>query len=78
MLGLILSININAIVLFIESLFNVALISPDIYHLDKVPYIIIVSDIYKIVIIAFLMVLVSSIYPARKASKLIPAQSLNS
>ena len=78
LLGLILSININAIVLFIESLFNVALISPDIYHLDKVPYIIIVSDIYKIVIIAFLMVLVSSIYPAKKASKLIPAQSLNS
>tara|TARA_E500000075_G_scaffold15852_1_gene12612 strand:- start:1617 stop:2801 length:1185 start_codon:yes stop_codon:yes gene_type:complete len=78
LLGLILSININTIVLFIESLFNVALISPDIYHLDKVPYIIIVSDIYKIVIIAFLMVLVSSIYPARKASKLIPAQSLNS
>ena len=78
LLGLILSININAIVLFIESLFNVALISPDIYHLDKVPYIIIVSDIYKIVIIAFLMVLVSSIYPARKASKLMPVQSLNS
>ena len=69
LLGLVLSININAIVLFIESLFNVALISPDIYHLDKVPYIIIVSDVYKIVIIAFLMVLVSSVYPARKASK---------
>jgi lipoprotein-releasing system permease protein len=47
LLGLTLSININSIVLFIESLFNVALISPDIYHLDKVPYIIIVSDIYK-------------------------------
>lgn len=78
LLGLILSININAIVLFIESLFSVALISPDIYHLDKVPYIIILSDIYKIVIIALLMVLASSIYPARKASKLIPAQSLNS
>jgi len=78
LLGLVLSININAIVLFIESLFSVALISPGIYHLDKVPYIINASDIYKIVIIAFLMVLVSSIYPARKASKLIPAQSLNS
>ena len=77
-LGLVLSININAIVLFIESLFNVNLISPDIYHLDKVPYIIVASDIYKIVITAFLMVLLSSIYPARKASKLIPAQSLNS
>ena len=78
LLGLVLSVNINVIVLFIESLFNVNLISPDIYHLDKVPHIIIVSDIYKIVIISFFMVLSSSIYPARKASKLMPAQSLNS
>ena len=77
-LGLVLSININTIVLFLESLFNIALISPDIYHIDKVPHIIVMSDIYKIVIIAFFMVLLSSIYPARKASKLIPAQSLNS
>ena len=78
LLGLVLSININAIVLFIEALFNVALITPDIYHLDKVPYIIVASDIYKIVIISFLMVLLSSIYPARKASKILPIQSLNS
>ena len=78
LLGLVLSININAIVLFIEGLFSVALITPDIYHLDKVPYIIVASDIYKIVIISFLMVLLSSIYPARKASKILPIQSLNS
>ena len=77
-LGLILSININEIVLFAESIFNVSLISPDVYHLNKVPYIILISDIYKIILTAFLMVLFSSIYPARKASKLMPAHSLNS
>jgi len=78
LLGLTLSININSIVLFAESLFSVTLISPDVYHLDKVPYIILISDIYKIIAMAFIMVLLSSIYPAQKASKLIPAQSLNS
>ena len=76
-LGLVLSININEIVLFTETLFNISLIAPDIYHLDKVPYIILASDIYNITIISFLMVLFSSVYPARKASKLIPTQSLN-
>ena len=78
LLGLTLSININSIVLFAESLFSITLISPDIYHLDKVPYIILISDIYKIIVMTFIMVLLSSIYPAQKASKLIPAQSLNS
>ena len=78
LLGFTLSININSIVLFVESLFSVTLISPDVYHLDEVPYIILISDIYKIIVMTFIMVLLSSIYPAQKASKLIPAQSLNS
>jgi lipoprotein-releasing system permease protein len=77
LLGLLLSININSIVMFTESLFSVALISPDVYHLDEVPYIILISDIYKITAMTFIMILLSSIYPAQKASKLIPAQSLN-
>ena len=78
LLGLTLSININSIVLFAEALFSIALISPDIYHLNKVPYIILISDIYKIISMAFIMVLLSSIYPAQKASNLLPAKSLNS
>ena len=78
LLGLILSININSIVLFTESLFSVTLISPDVYHLNKVPYIILISDIYKIISMAFIMVLLSSIYPAQKASNLLPTKSLNS
>ena len=78
LLGLTLSININSIVLFAESLFSVTLISPDVYHLNKVPYIILISDIYKIISMAFIMVLLSSIYPAQKASKLLPTISLNS
>ena len=78
LLGLTLSININSIVLFVESLFSITLISPDVYHLDEVPYIILITDIYKIIGMTFIMVLLSSIYPAQKASKLIPTQSLNS
>ena len=76
MLGLLLSSNIHDIVLFLESLFNVALISPDIYHIDVVPSIILLSDIYNIIIISFAMILLSAIYPARKAANIIPSQSL--
>ena len=75
-LGIVLSLNIHDIVVFLESLFNVSLIAPDIYHIDVVPSIIFVSDIYNIIIISFVMILFSSLYPARKAANVIPSQSL--
>ena len=78
LLGLVLSININDIVIALEKIFDISFISPEIYHLSKVPYIISVNDIFSITSISFVMVLLSSIYPASKASKIIPAESLNS
>ena len=76
MLGIALSLNIHDIVLFLESLFNVSLIAPDVYHIDVVPSIIFLSDIYNIIFISFAMILLSAIYPARKAANIIPSQSL--
>lgn len=76
MLGIALALNINNIVLFLESLFNVSLIAPDVYHIDAVPSIIFLSDIYNIIFISFAMILLSAIYPARKAANIIPSQSL--
>lgn len=76
MLGIVLSLNIHDIVLFLESLFNVSLIAPDIYHIDVVPSIIFLSDIYNIIFISFAMILLSAIYPAKKAANIIPSQSL--
>ena len=76
MLGIVLSLNIHDIVLFLESLFNVSLIAPDVYHIDAVPSIIFLSDIYNIIFISFAMILLSAIYPAKKAANIIPSQSL--
>ena len=72
----VLTVNSHDIVLFLESLFNVSLIAPDIYHIDVVPSIIFLSDIYNIILISFAMILLSAIYPARKAANIIPSQSL--
>ena len=77
LLGFVLSTYINEIVISIESFFDISLIAPDIYHLDVVPSIVLLSDVYKITIISFLMVLLSSIYPAKKAIDITPSQSLN-
>tara|TARA_B100000035_G_scaffold174541_1_gene148909 strand:- start:116 stop:1210 length:1095 start_codon:yes stop_codon:yes gene_type:complete len=77
LLGILLSSNINEIVVSLERMFNISLIAPDIYHLDVIPSIVLMSDIYKITIISFIMVLLSSIYPAKKAININPSQSLN-
>ena len=77
LLGFVLSTYINEIVIAIESFFNISLIAPDVYHLDIVPSIVLLSDVYKITIISFLIVLLSSIYPAKKAIDITPSQSLN-
>ena len=77
LLGFVLSTYINEIVIAIESFFNISLIAPDVYHLDVVPSIVLLSDVYKITIISFLMVLLSSVYPAKKAGDITPSQSLN-
>ena len=76
-LGIVLSQNINAIVVFLESLLSITLMNPNIYHLDTVPSTILISDVYKIIIVSSLMVLLSSVYPARKATNIVPSQSLN-
>lgn len=75
-LGVLLSTNINEIVLFFEALFGINLINPDVYNLSEVPYIINDKDIYKISAISFLLVVISSLYPALKASNLLPAKSI--
>ena len=55
----------------------ITLMNPNIYHLDTVPSTILISDVYKIIIVSSLMVLLSSVYPARKATNIVPSQSLN-
>ena len=67
LLGILLSSNINEIVVSLENLFNISLIAPDIYHLDLIPSIVLMSDIYKITFISFLMVLLSSNLSSNKS-----------
>ena len=66
LLGILLSSNINEIVVSLEMLLIPHSLSPDIYHLDVNLSIVLMSDIYKITFISFLMVLLSSIFISKK------------
>ena len=72
-LGILLANNIDLVIGYIEALFNTNLMPADIYHLSKIPSLIIFSDIVLIIIFTFFLTLISAIYPAIKASDIKPS-----
>lgn len=74
--GVLLSLNITALVNCIEAFFHVQLISSDVYFVDFLPSKIQVGDIITVALCAFLMSLVATLYPAWRASKIQPAEAL--
>ncbi len=74
--GVSLALNIDVIVPFIENLLGFQFFPPDIYYISKVPAKLEWADVGYITGIAFLLTLVATLYPARKAAKVNPAEAL--
>ncbi|MBN2647725.1 MAG: lipoprotein-releasing ABC transporter permease subunit [Thiotrichales bacterium] len=74
--GVSLAMNIDVIVPFIETLLGFQFFPPDVYYISKVPSKIIWSDVYSVTLIAFFLTLAATLYPARKAAKIQPAEAL--
>ncbi len=75
-LGLIITINIGKIQVFLENLFDSQLFAAEVYFFNIIPSKIIISEIITIVAIALILSLLSTLYPAWKASKIEPANIL--
>jgi|TARA_B110000971_G_scaffold216248_1_gene250974 lipoprotein-releasing system permease protein len=74
--GVIISINISTIVPFIEGLFGVQFLSPDVYYISDLPSKLLFKDILSIGIMGILLSFVATIYPSVKATKIDPATAL--
>ena len=74
--GLVLSHNVDSIMNVIESIFGLNLLPADIYHLNKIPSIIDYNDVLMIGISSFVLSVLSTIYPAKKASTILPSKIL--
>ncbi|QOL24478.1 lipoprotein-releasing ABC transporter permease subunit [Thalassotalea sp. LPB0316] len=74
--GLYLADNLTEIVRLLESLFNTQFLSGDVYFINYIPSHIVSSDIIFTVVIALVMSLIATIYPAWRATKVQPAQVL--
>ena len=74
--GVLLANNVNFVIDFIEHLFDISLLPPEIYHLSEIPAIVKMSDIRFVTLFSVLIILFSSLYPARKAASVRPADPL--
>ena len=75
-IGIIFSLNIESIRIFVSNMFNISLFPEEIYFLSKMPSEIDPASILIISIFSIIITCIVSIYPAIKASKLDTIKSL--
>ena len=74
--GVILSLNLEKILSFIEKSFGFKILSPEVYYLDRIPVQVNYIDVISIMSSAIVITLLATIYPAWQASRLDPAEAL--
>lgn len=75
-LGIAFASNIEAIRHFLEGLIGVNLFADEIYFLSQLPAVLIWSDILRVVLMALVLSVGATIYPALRASRLDPVEAL--
>lgn len=75
-IGVIFSLNIQKIKIFLEHIFGVQLFNPSVYFLTQIPSKLLISDILLVVGLSLLLSFLATLYPAKKASKVNPAETL--
>lgn len=76
-LGLLLADNATALVRWIQSYFDIQVLSSNVYFVDYLPSKIMAKDVIEVCLIALLMSFIATIYPAWRASKTVIAEALH-
>ncbi len=74
--GLLIALNIDVIVPFIETLFRVQFLPRDIYFISQLPSDVRLDDVLKVGIMAFVLSILATIYPSRRAAQVKPVEAL--
>ncbi|MCX7990956.1 MAG: lipoprotein-releasing ABC transporter permease subunit [Proteobacteria bacterium] len=75
-LGVLISLNLHPIVVFLEKVFKIELLARDVYMMDRFPSSIEPLDVILICLFSFLICYFATLYPAKKASSMDPAEIL--
>jgi lipoprotein-releasing system permease protein len=76
LLGIFLTYNLRNIKGWVESIIGKSLFSSDVYFLNNIPYLISWSQVFSVVVVALVISLIASVYPAYKASKVNPIEAI--
>lgn len=74
--GVALALNLDVVVPFIEDLFQIKFMSPDVYLISEVPSQLLWGDVVTIAAVAFGLATLATLYPAWRASRTQPAEAL--
>ncbi len=74
--GVLVALNLEVIVGFFESVFGIKFLAADVYFISDLPSELQYGDVVRIALIALVLALVSTLYPAWAASKTAPAEAL--
>jgi len=74
--GLLVALNLEPIIYFIQKITGQDFFSKDIYYLDRFPSMVVTSDVVLISVTAVLISFVATLYPAWQASRMLPAEAL--
>ena len=75
-LGVLIATNLEVIVGFVESAFGIKFLAAEVYFISNLPSDLHHGDVARIGLIAFVLALVSTLYPAWVASRTSPAEAL--
>ena len=75
-LGMLLALNLEAIIGFFESAFGIKFLAADVYFISDLPSDLHYADVVLVAVIALVLALISTIYPAWVAAKTAPAEAL--
>jgi lipoprotein-releasing system permease protein len=75
-LGILLTLNLEAIVGFLEGTFGIKLLAADVYFISDLPAELDVGDVVRICTITMVLALLSTLYPAWRAARTLPAEAL--
>ena len=76
LIGCYLALNLTDIISVIETSLNTKFLSSDVYFIDFLPSYLQSHDVISTIVIALVLSLVATIYPAWRATKIEPAQVL--
>jgi lipoprotein-releasing system permease protein len=75
-LGVIFTLNLETIVSFMESTFGIKFLAADVYFISDLPAELQGTDVVRIAAIALILALASTIYPAWRGARTMPAEAL--